>query len=219
MTVMIGMLAAVTLAAGAVTENPFRAADYAAFRQELRAFYPDWGQGDRDVVKDSRQPQSYEAIRKELVAWCAVHPGYDALDVRRECYLAMRRHFVPFLFGESPFYFEAGVNGGWGGKRPARLVNDLCNRFYEEQNLVPKAAFDLLNQRQRQNLALSCGPFVDDMHHVPPMRRTAIRSRNCWTRRSIRSAIAISSSACAAFPPASSRCRSAGRTRSSPAIG
>ena len=171
MTVMIGMLAAVTLAAGAVTENPFRAADYAAFRQELRAFYPDWGQGDRDVVKDSRQPQSYEAIRKELVAWCAAHPGYDALDVRRECYLAMRRHFVPFLFRESPFYFEAGVNGGWGGKRPARLVNDLCNRFYEEQNLVPKAAFDLLNQRQRQNLALSCGPFVDDMHHVPPMRR------------------------------------------------
>ena len=142
-----------------------------AFRKELRAFYPDWGQGEHDVVKDPRQAQSYEAIKRDLEAWCKAHPGYDALDVRRECYLAMRRHFVPFLFKESPFYFEAGVNGGWGGKRPARLVNALCRRFYEEQNLVPKASFDLLGQRQGQNLALSCGPFVDDMHHVPPMRR------------------------------------------------
>ena len=145
--------------------------EYAAFRQELRAFYPDLGQGWNDVVKDPRQAQSYEAIKAELKAWCAAHPGYDALDVRRECYLAMRRHFVPFLFKESPFYFEAGVNGGWGGKRPARLVNEFCGRFYDEQNLVPKEAYELLRERSRQNLTLCCGPFVDDMHHVPPMRR------------------------------------------------
>lgn len=90
-------------------------ADCSALRTELRAFYPDLGQGWNDVVKDPRQAESYEAIKAELKAWCAAHPGYDALDVRRECYLAMRRHFVPFLFKESPFYFEAGVNGGWGG--------------------------------------------------------------------------------------------------------
>ncbi|MBQ0033443.1 MAG: hypothetical protein KBT68_11685 [bacterium] len=157
--------------AGTAAGAAFKADDYAAFRRELRAFYPDWGQGEHDVVKDPRQAKSYEAIKRELSAWCAAHPGYDALDVRRECYLAMRRHFVPFLFGESPFYFEAGVNGGWGGMRPARLVNELCWRFYNEQNLVPKESFELLKQRQRNNLALSCGPFVDDMHHVPPMRR------------------------------------------------
>ena len=157
--------------AGSTVGAAFKAEDYAAFRRELRAFYPDWGQGWKDIVKDPRQAKSYEIIKKELSAWCAAHPGYDALDVRRECYLAMRRHFVPFLFRESPFYFEAGVNGGWGGMRPARLVNELCWRFYDEQNLVPKTAFDLLNQRSRQNLTLSCGPFVDDMHHVPPLRR------------------------------------------------
>ena len=151
--------------------NPFKADDYAAFRQELRAFYPDWGQGEKDVVKDPRQAESYEAIKRDLEAWCAAHPGYDALDVRRECYLSIRRHFVPFLFKTSPFYFEAGVNGGWGGRRPARLVNALCRKFYKEQNLVPQEAFDLLWARSRENLTLSCGPFVDDMHHVPPMRR------------------------------------------------
>ena len=94
--------------AGTAAGAAFKADDYAAFRRELRAFYPDWGQGWKDIVKDPRQAKSYEIIKKELSAWCAAHPGYDALDVRRECYLAMRRHFVPFLFRESPFYFEAG---------------------------------------------------------------------------------------------------------------
>ena len=95
-----------------------------ALRAELRAYYPDRFQSE--AVKDPRQKASHDAIEKDLRAWCAAHPDYDALDVRRECYLAMRRHFVPFLFKESPFYFEAGVNGGWSGHRPARLVNKLC---------------------------------------------------------------------------------------------
>ena len=107
---------------------------YAAFRAELRAFYPDRFQGD--PVKDPRQKASVAAIEKDLRAFCAAHPGYDALDVRRESYRAMRRHFVPFLFKESPFYFEAGVNGGWGGHRPARLVNALCAKFYKEKGLI-----------------------------------------------------------------------------------
>ena len=44
-------------------------ADYAAFRKVLRAFYPDWGQGDNDVVKDPRQAASYARIEGELKAW------------------------------------------------------------------------------------------------------------------------------------------------------
>ena len=151
--------------AGDAASNPFRAADYAALRKQLRAFYPDWGQGNRDVVKDPRSAESYGKIEKDLKAWCAAHPDYDALDVRRECYMAMRRHFVPFLFTESPFYFEAGVNGGWGGKRPARIVNKLCWKFYKEKGLVPDEAFETLSHRRRNNLVVICGPFVDDLHH------------------------------------------------------
>ena len=120
--------------------------------------------------QDPRALASYKRIETDLTAWCAAHPGYDALDVRRECYLAMRKHFVPFLFTESPFYFEAGVNGGWGGARPGRLVNRICSRFYKEQALVPDEEFRVLRARSREALALCCGPFVDDMHHVPPFR-------------------------------------------------
>ena len=163
---ILGMVLA-ALACGAA-EKPTAIAE---FRRELRAFYPDWGQGDHDVVKDLRQAESYAKIEADLAAYCAAHPDYDALDLRQESYRSMQRHFVSFLFKESPFYFEAGVNGGWGGKRPARLVNRLCERFYRERNLVPQEAFDLLRARSDENLTLCCGPFVDDMHHVPPMRR------------------------------------------------
>ena len=64
-----------------------RAADYAALRKQLRAFYPPDGQGDKMTPQDPRALASYKRIEADLTAWCAAHPGYDALDVRRECYL------------------------------------------------------------------------------------------------------------------------------------
>lgn len=114
------------------------ASDYAALRAELRAFYPPGY--CREACQSKEQVESCAAIGRDLDAWAAAHPGFDALDVRRESYLAMRRHFVPFLFSNSPFYFEAGVNGGWSGARPARHVNRICGRFYGEQGLVPQSA-------------------------------------------------------------------------------
>ena len=139
-------------------------------RKELRAFYPDECHG---VCKDPRQTNSVAAIGTELDAWAAAHPGFDVLDIRRESYLAMRRHFVPFIFDNLPFYFEAGVNGGWSIWNdapgvPSRHVNRICDRFYREQHLIPEEAFKLLGRRHGQRFLLCCGPFVDDMHHVPP---------------------------------------------------
>lgn len=147
------------------------AGDSGAMRAELRAFYPDDGQGHHDVVKDPRQAASVKKIEDDVRAWCAANPGYDALDVRRQCYLSMRRHFRPFLFKTSPFYFEAGVNGGWGGRRPAHIVDTLCWKFYREKGLIPDEAFKRFNARNSKTLTLCCGPFVDASHHVPPMRR------------------------------------------------
>jgi len=168
----LGTAAMFTAAAGLRGENvpaatAFDPSAYAALRKQLRAFYPDECHG---VVKDPRQPESEKKIAAEVRAWADAHPGFDALDIRRESYRAMTRHFVPFLFTESPFYFEAGVNGGWSGARPARVVNAICGRFYKEKSLIPGEAFRLLKKRNGERLALCCGPFVDDMHHVPPIR-------------------------------------------------
>lgn len=148
--------------------NPFRAEDFAALRSQLRAFHPDECHGR---CKDPSYAEAEKAILQDLATYAESHPGYDALDLRRECYLSMRKHFVPFLFTESPFYFEAGVNGGWiMGLAPARGVNRLCQKFYKEQSLVPDEEFRILGARNREALALCCGPFSDDMHHVPPLR-------------------------------------------------
>ena len=148
--------------------NSFNGTDYAALRKQLRAFYPD---ECHERCKDSAYQISEKAILDDLDAYAKAYPNYDALDLRKACYLSMRKHFVPFLFTESPFYFEAGVNGGWiYGKAPARGVNRLCWKFYREQGLVPDEEFKVLNARQREALSLCCGPFSDDMHHVPPIR-------------------------------------------------
>ena len=143
---------------------------FAEFRKELRAFYPDECHG---ICKDPRQTNSVAAIGRELDAWAAAHPGFDALDIRRESYLLMRKHVQPFLFRTSPFYFELGCNGGWCHNcvsTAGRHVNRICSRFYREKGLIPDSAFALQHARQGQSLALCCGPFSDDMHHVPPFR-------------------------------------------------
>ena len=156
------LLGSAVLAQGAASPG------YADLRAELKAFYPPGY--CRLECQSKAQVESCAAIGRELDDWAAEHPGFDALDIRRESYLVMRRHFVPFVFTNSPFYFEAGVNGGWSGARPARHVNRICRKFYKEDNLVPDEAFRLQRARTSQNLTLCCGPFVDDMHHVPPMR-------------------------------------------------
>jgi len=168
------MIDAIALAGAAGTmravagESGFDKDSYDTLRKQLRAYYPSDGQGTNQRCKEPALAEAYEKIKQALEAWAAGHPGYDALDVRRESYRLLAEQFVPVLFTECPFYFEAGVNGGWSGDRPARLVNALCNRFYREQGLIPDEAFELLHARINQHFALCCGPFSDDMHHLPP---------------------------------------------------
>lgn len=146
-------------------------AEYEALRAELRAFYPD---ECHSPCKLAAQTNSVQAIARGIDAFVAAHPEADALDIRRASYLEMRRHFVPVLFRNLPFYFEAGVNGGWSiwsrdKAVPSRHVNVVCKRFYSEKGLIPDSEMKLLNDRMgRGRLIVCCGPFVDDQHHVPP---------------------------------------------------
>ena len=159
------------LAAAATEKHPFAAADYEAFRKGLRAFYPDECHG---ACKDPRQIASVKAIGDELDVYFAAHPTCDVLDLRRESYLAMRRHFVPFILPGSPFYFEAGVNGGWcvwkGAESvPGRHVNRLTQRFVRERNLFSPEDLAHKSALGKERCALT-GMFVDDMHHLPPFK-------------------------------------------------
>ena len=113
-------------------DRSFAHADYAGFRRALRAFYPDECHGK---CKDPRQTASVKAIGDELDAFVAAHPDFDVLDVRRELYLSIRRHFIPYILPGSPFYCESGVNGGWCVWRgaesvPGQHVKRICSRFF-----------------------------------------------------------------------------------------
>ena len=92
---LAGVAVARRASASGIAEHPFNAADYTALRRQLRAFYPD---ECHDRCKDPAFDESDRAIREDLRAYAAAHPDYDALDLRRESYLSMRRHFRPFLF-------------------------------------------------------------------------------------------------------------------------
>ena len=167
---LFGVATAMRLNAAGSATPTFRPEDCAEFRRGLRAFYPDECHGK---CKDPRQVASVKAIGDELDAFVAAHPGYDVLDVRRELYLSIRRHFIPYILPGSPFYFEAGVNGGWCVWRgaesvPGQHARRVCLRFLRDRHLIPQEAWDVQLARARERFLNVA--FGDDTHHIPPFR-------------------------------------------------
>lgn len=188
------LLVVVAVRAVAAGAAELAGAELAAFRQELRAFYPD---ECHDKCKSAEYEQSRKAICDEVTAWAEAHPGWEAIDVRRASYAAMRRHFRPFLFKGSPFYFEAGINGGWAMQNcPARIVNRICGWSAVERGLLPQSATEAKGERYRQHYALCCGDFVDDMHHVPAFHKIFTKGF-----RGVRDDVAAALAACPANDP------------------
>lgn len=150
--------------------------EYWPMRSELRAFFPEHCQG---YPKDKAVVAHWKAVFDELSAWVKQHPDADALAVRCENYRIIGRTFLPILFHESPFYYDACVQGGyygpfWSNKRPPMpgyATCRLCTRFYTEKNWIPEEDFRVMDERHRQMYAYICGPFVDECHTAPPIRK------------------------------------------------
>lgn len=161
--------------AGTASGSAFNAGDYSALRQELAKFYP--AGFCRGKCQSETVLASFRSILAGLDDWAKSHPGYDALDARCAYYRLVQKHFQPVLFKESPFYFEAGVNGGWSGANgggieanPAFRVKELCGHLVRGVGRIPDSAFKLMGARNGENLLLCCGTFVDEMHNIPPFR-------------------------------------------------
>ena len=168
--------AAVALMSLAVAaDNGFRPGDYAALRRELAGFYP--AGFCRGKCQSETVLASFRAILTGLDDWAKANPGFDALDARCAYYRLVQKHFQPVLFKESPFYFEAGVNGGWSGcnnggieANPAFRVKELCMHLAKGPGRIPESAFRLMEARSGEALLLCCGTFTDEMHNIPPFR-------------------------------------------------
>ena len=151
--------------------------EYWPMRRELRAFFPDFCQG---YPKDPAVVRHWEDVYRQLQDWMKAHPDADALDVRSENYRIISRTFLPILFHESPFYYEACVEGGYYCPRgendprapmPGFATRRLCTRFYAEKGWIPEADFEVKRERSRQTYAYICGPYVDESHTAPPIRK------------------------------------------------
>ena len=146
---------------------------YRPLRRELRKFYPE---ECHERMRDPAVSNSFARIWSDVETWFAAHPEADALDVRRENYRAIRRHYLPVLFRESPFYFESGAAGGYsvrevrGACSPGNVTRHLCTRFYHDRGFVPDEEFRVLSERSRQRYSYICGPFVDQIHNMPPFK-------------------------------------------------
>lgn len=156
--------------------------DYWPMRKELRGFFPMKSQGD---PKDPAVVDHWESVWRELESWAKAHPEADALDIRCESYRIMGRTFLPILFHESPFYYEASVQGGYYGvdrfnplkgfrrrvPMPGAGTGRICQRLYRERKWIPEEDFKVLLERHDQLYSYICGPFVDECHTAPPTRK------------------------------------------------
>lgn len=156
--------------------------EYWPMRRELRDFFPSYSQGD---PTDPGVVRHWKEVWQELQDWIKTHPNADALDVRCENYRIIGRTFLPILFKESPFYFEACVQGGYYGvdtfhmlmpflrevPMPGYATDRICRRFYKEKNWIPPEDFEVLHERSKQLYSYICGPFVDECHTAPPTRK------------------------------------------------
>lgn len=137
---------------------------YNELRKELRAFCPDRNTGE---CKSKRQLSSVKLMQDKIRSYAQIHPECQGMELRKYSYGVIGEHFEPFLFKESPFYFEAGVNGGWSGQRPGPLVRSLCAHIYADE--VPVDAMERRRNRGSQRYILCCGTFTDEIHHIPPL--------------------------------------------------
>ena len=99
-------------------------------RQEVRALLPD------NNIDPAKAPEIHECIatlRKELKVFTQKHPDFNALDVRRRYYELIPELAPLFIYRNSPFYYEAGINGGWYVNKPGWTPRELTIQFMSEK--------------------------------------------------------------------------------------
>jgi len=146
-------------------------ADYEDIRKEMRAFYPDECHGD---CKDPGIPEAYLEMTRSLDDFLRKDPDAPIFRVKKQYYETLPKYFHPVLFRNLPFYFEAGMNGGWCRHNPGRAWFERnFNRRIDE--VIPEEKRKVFSARNRQRYMLCCGYFIDAIHHIPPL--TAILTR------------------------------------------
>lgn len=140
---------------------------YGNLRSEVRNFCSDSAQNG--LCNDPKQRAALKKISERLNEISLAHPEFDAMKMRRAYYDLLPDAIPVKIFLNSPFYFSVGINGGWGDS-PARW---FFLKFSDEvlRKNVPSKDLAVFTERRAGKFILCCGPYVDQIHHMPPLHR------------------------------------------------
>ena len=140
---------------------------YDELRAEVRRFCPDAAQ--RDLCKDPAQQAAFRKLTDELDKVRAAHPEFDAMNMRRIYYDLLPDAIPVKLFRNAPFYFCVGINGGWAETPGLWFFRKFSDGILADN--VPPHDLAVFRARGEAKFLLCCGPYVDQVHHMPPLRR------------------------------------------------
>ena len=139
---------------------------YELLRSQVQGFCSKGAQSE--ACSDPAQREALRRIREKLDEISLAHPEYDAMKMRRAYYEILPGMIPANMFTESPFYFVEGINGGWA-QSPAQWFFGHSSDVLQEN--VPAKDLAVATARGREKFLLCCGPYVDKVHHMPPLTR------------------------------------------------
>lgn len=140
---------------------------YDELRTEVRQYCSD--SVESNLCKDKEQQAAFRKISDHLDEVRNAHPEFDAMKMRRIYYDILPKDIQVKLFLNSPFYFAVGINGGWAQNPGLWFRQFFANKILKDN--VPDQDLAVYQARRKSNFMLCCGPYVDCVHHMPPLRR------------------------------------------------
>ena len=140
---------------------------YDELRLEVRDFCSDSAQ--HSLCRDPEQQSAFKKIMERLDEISQAHPEYDAMKMRRSYYDLLPNSIPVKMFLNSPFYFAVGINGGWAVSPAQWFFHKFSDKIL--QSNVPPEDIAVYKARRSGNFTVCCGPYVDQVHHMPPLSR------------------------------------------------
>ena len=157
--------------------------DWKQTESELRAFFGD------DGLKACADPatiaanKSVSAEVKSLVDSMFAEER-SIWEVKEASYRLIGERVRGHIFLNTPFYFEFGLNGGWGSEKnsPGRVIAKTALERKSLFEKVPPTVYDAL---RKEGYFLCCGPYYDAIHHSPPQSNILKRGFRGWYEETI----------------------------------
>lgn len=146
-------------------DNHAKKKDMTPLRNEIRALLP---VKNTDPARTVELNECVSNLKTLLDDYTAAHQNYDALELRRLYYSYIADAAPLYIYRNSPFYYEAAINGGWFVNRPAAILKQYTAKFMQVH--IPQEERDTYQARRSQRYILCCGFFTDEIHHIPPLQ-------------------------------------------------